>query len=128
MKKLSLFIISVLIGIAAVARPPQLEIEKLFDGSYNTDKTVSIHISKSKDKFFRGFTVHGNPKLVKKISDMFKKDSKNAEKTQEIIDKGILSYSSLEIKNNGCTIIVGLSYSIDDGCYLFIKGSPEAFE
>lgn len=127
MKKFVLILISVFVGLAAVAKSPDLAVEKLFDGSYNSDKSVSIHISKSKDKYFRGFTVSNNPKLVRKVTALFKKDTERAEKSHDIIQDGGVCYSSMEIVNNGLVIQIGISYSPENSCYLFITGPDKAF-
>lgn len=128
MKKLALILVCILTCATVMAKPPHLEVEKLFDGSYNTDKSVSIHISKSRDKYFRGFTVDNNSKLVKKVTALFKKDVERAEKSHDIIANGGTSYSSMEILNNGLVIQIGISYSSDNTCYLFITGPEEAFK
>ncbi|MDE7108843.1 MAG: hypothetical protein K2O49_02590 [Muribaculaceae bacterium] len=128
MKRYLIIIISLLAGMAAMAKPPHLNVEKLFDGSYNSDNTVSIHISKSKEKYFRGFTVTHNAALVKKVTSLFKKDVERAESSQDIIQNGGVAYSSMTINNNGHEINIGLSYSPGDVCYLFITGPVEAFK
>ena len=129
MKRYIILILSFFISsVIAMAKAPNLNVEKLFDGSYNSDKSVSIHISKSKKKYFRGFTVNNNAKLVDKVTDLFKKDAENAETSQDFIENGRPSYSSITILNNDCKIEVGLSYSGGDGCYLFISGPNEAFK
>ncbi len=128
MKRYLLIIICILGGLTAMAKPPHLNVEKLFDGSYNSDHTVYIHISKSKAKYFRGFTVTHNAALVKKVTDLFKKDVERAETSQEIIQNGGVAYTSMTIKNNGHEINIGLSYSPGDVCYLFISGPNEAFK
>lgn len=128
MKRYLIIIISLLAGMAAMAKPPHLNVEKLFDGSYNSDNTVSIHISKSKEKYFRGFTVTHNAALVKKVTSLFKKDVERAETSQDIIQNGGVAYSSMTINNNGHEINIGLSYSPGDDCYLFITGPVEAFK
>lgn len=128
MKRYIILIISLVISIVAMAKPPHLNVEKLFDGSYNSDKSVSIHISKSKKKYFRGFTVNNNAKLVDKVTDLFKKDAENAEASQDFIENGKPCYSSITVYNNECKIEIGLSYSGDSGCYLFISGPNEAFK
>ncbi len=126
-RSLSLFICAC-ISLIALAKAPSLNIEKLFDGSYNSDKSVSILISKSKGKYFRSFTVTDNPSLVKKVTSLYRKDIATAEEFQDIISNGHLSYSSMSITNNGQTIQIGISYTSDKTCYLFITGSPEAFK
>ncbi len=126
-RSLSLFICAC-ISLIALAKAPSLNIEKLFDGSYNSDKSVSIQISKSKGKYFRSITVTDNPSLVKKVTSLYRKDIATAEEFQDIISNGHLSYSSMSITNNGQTIQIGISYTSDKTCYLFITGSPEAFK
>lgn len=128
MKRYIIILFSLICGLVAMAASPNLNVEKLFDGSYNSDKTVSIHISKSKDKYFRGFTVTNNAKLVKKVTTLFKKDTEKAEKSQDIIDKGRMSYSSMTVINNNREINIGISYQPDNSCYLFISGPNEAFK
>ncbi|MDE5878152.1 MAG: hypothetical protein K2H47_11745 [Muribaculaceae bacterium] len=128
MKRYIILILSFFISVIAMAKAPNLNVEKLFDGSYNSDKSVSIHISKSKKKYFRGFTVNNNAKLVDKVADLFKKDAENAETAQDFIENGRPSYSCITIINNECKIEIGLSYSGDGGCYLFISGPNDAFK
>ncbi|MDE5806904.1 MAG: DUF5024 domain-containing protein [Muribaculaceae bacterium] len=128
MKRYLITIISLFVGLVAMAAPPNLNVEKLFDGSYNSDKTVSIHITKSKDKYFRGFTVTNNAALVKKVTSLFKMDEERAETSQELVEKGGVVYSGMTIKNNNHEIKIGVSYSPGNVCYLFISGPNEAFK
>jgi hypothetical protein len=127
MKRILIVLASVVIGLVAFAKPPQLNVEKIFDGSYNYDKSVSLHISRENGKYFRGCTVRNNAALVKKITALFGKDLKRAVKSQEIINNGP-SYSSMTITNNNLEIYIGLSYEPDNGCYLFINGPLDAFK
>ncbi|MDE6410387.1 MAG: DUF5024 domain-containing protein [Muribaculaceae bacterium] len=128
MKRYIIIIVCLCISILAMAKPPQLNVEKLFDGSYNSDKSVQIHISKNKDKYYRGFTVNNNAALVKKVTQLFKKDTDRAETSQDIIKDGGPSYSYMVIKNNNHDINIGIQYYSNSSCYLFINGSSEAFK
>lgn len=128
MRRFLIMLFSTICCLVAMATPPHLNVEKLFDGSYNSDKTVSIHISKSQDKYFRGFTVTNNAALVKKVTSLFKKDVAKAKSSHDFIEKGGVSYSSMTIINNNCDIYVGISYQPDNSCYLFINGPNEAFK
>ena len=128
MKRYILLLISFCISIFSMAKPPHLNVEKLFDGSYNSDKSVQIHISKTKEKYYRGFTVNNNASLVKKVTDLFKKDAAIADKSQDIIKDGGLNYSSMLIRNNNCDINIGISYTGNNNCYLFITGPADAFK
>ena len=111
-----------------MATPPNLNVEKLFNGSYNSNKSVSIQISRSKNKYFRGITVNNNAKLVEEITALFRKDLEKAEESQDIIENGGVSYSSMTVLNNNLGITIGISYSPNNSCYLFITGPNEAFK
>lgn len=128
MKRLLIILIGMIFGLTAMAKPPHLNVEKLFDGSYNSDKTVSIHISRTPEKYFRGFTVTNNASLVKKVTGIFRKDVPKAKKSQDIIENGGVSYSSMTVVNNNREINIGISYQPDNSCYLFISGPDEAFK
>lgn len=128
MKRL-LIILSVifLTSLAAVAKPPHLNVEKLFDGSYNTNKSVSLIVSKKDGKYFRGCSVENNPAMVKKIAGLFEKDLDRAAKSQDIISNGS-KFSSMTVINNNLEIHIGLSYDTANGCFLFIDGPVGAFK
>lgn len=133
MKRYIIIMIAMLAGLVAMAKPPHLNVEKLFDGSYNSNKNVSINISKKNGEYYRGFSVKDNAALVKKVTELFKKDADQADEAQDIIEGGGITYSSMQIKNNNQKIYIGISYSPghypgSDDCYLFIKGRVEAFK
>lgn len=128
MKKIVLAILVFFIScLCAMAKPPQLNVERIFDGSYNSNKSVSINISKSKGQFFRSCYVTANPSLVKTILKLFEKDLPRASESHDIISDGE-KYSTMTIINNGLEICIGLGTEPNHGCYLFIKGPIEAFK
>lgn len=127
MKRILFIALCMVMSLAAMAKAPNLNVEKLFDGSYNSNKSVSLHFSKSQGKYFRGFTVRSNAALVKKVETLFKKDCKKAASSQDFINAG-QKYSSMKVVNNGQEINIGLSYEGSDDCYLFITGPTSAFE
>lgn len=127
MKKYLLILVFSLTWLSGFAKSPNLHVEKMFDGTYNSDPTVYINISKSQDNYFRGFTVTNNSKLVKIISQLFEQDLPKAIRTQDIFSNGS-HFSSMTIQNNGEEIYLGLSYDQNNGCYLFIKGPVSAFK
>lgn len=127
MKKLILILFVALASLTASAKAPVLHVEKMFDGSYNSDPDVTIIITRSQDQLFRGCTVNNNEALVKKITQLFDQDLKNATTSKEIYSSGS-RFRSMTIINDGYEIYVGLSYNTDNGCYLFIKAEPEAFK
>jgi len=127
MKKFIITIILALFSLAAFAKAPNLNVEKLFDGSYNSNPSVSIFISKAPEKYFRGCTVSENHDIVKKIVKLYEKDLKRAQRSQDLASNGS-KFSSMTIINNGQEIYIGLSMEQNNGCYLFISGPLEAFK
>lgn len=114
-------------AVAAFAKAPNLNVEKIFDGSYNSNPSVSVFTSKAPEKYHRGCTVTNNPAIVKKIVSLYEKDLKRAERSQDFSQQGS-KYSSMTIINNGKEIYIGLSMDQNNGCYLFITGPMEAFK
>jgi len=127
MKKHILIIILSLVSLSALAKAPDLHVEKMFDGSYNTNQSVSLIVSRTPEKYFRGCTVTNNSGIVKKVTQLFDKDLPKATRSQDLTDNGT-RFRSMIILNNGEKIYVGLSYDESNGCYLFINGPLEAFK
>ncbi len=127
MKKYILIIVFSLVSLCAFAKSPNLHVEQMFNGSYNTNKSVSINISKSEDKYFRGCTVTDNKSLLDKVSQLFEKDLPQAVRSQDLISNGT-RFRSMVILNNEEEIYIGLSYDDNDGCNLFINGPRKAFK
>ena len=129
MKRYILVFISLFISLAAMAKPLKLNLDKLFDGSFNSNKNVTIQISKSKDNYFRAFSVlDGNPALVKKVTELYRKDEKNADSSQDFIGDGRVTFIRMQIVNNDQPVDIGLSFTPNNGCYLYIKGPAAAFK
>lgn len=127
MKKYILIIILSLVSLSTFAKAPNLHVEQMFNGSYNTNPSVSINMSKSPEKYFRGCTVTNNKSILNKVEKLFEKDLPRATRQQDIISNGT-RYQSMVIINNGEEIYVGLSYDANNGCYLFISGLLKAFK
>lgn len=127
MKKYILIIILSMVSLAAFAKAPKLHVEQMFNGSYNTNPSVSIIISKSEDKYFRGCIVTQSKEIVDKISQLFEKDLAKASSSQDLINNGS-RFRTMIIKNNDEEIYIGLSYDPDNSCYLFISGPLNAFK
>lgn len=127
MKKYLLIIILTIISLSVSAIEPNLNVEQMFNGSYNTNTSVSINVSKNQDRFFRGCTVTQDRRLLNIISQLFENDLPRASRSQDIISNGT-RYRSMIILNNGEEIYVGLGYDANDGCYLFINGPLNAFK
>ena len=127
MKKYILIIILSLVSLTAFAKAPNLHVEQMFNGSYNTNPSISINMSKSPEKYFRGCTVTNNKSILNKVEKLFEKDLPRATRQQDIISNGT-RFQSMVIINNGEEIYVGLSYDANNGCYLFISGPLKAFK
>ena len=127
MKKYILIIMLSMVSLAVSAKAPDLHVEQVFDGSYNTNPSVSLNISKNQEIYFRGCTVTKNKRILDRISQLFEKDLPRASGFQDVISNGT-RYRSMKIINNGEEIYIGLSYDADDGCYLFINGPVKAFK
>lgn len=127
MKKYILIIILLFVSLAASAKAPNLHVEQMFNGSYNTNPSVSLNISKSPEKYFRGCTITNNKNLLNKIAQLFEKDLPRAARSQDLISNGT-RFRSITIMNNDEEIYVGLSYDANNGCYLFISGPLKAFK
>ena len=127
MKKYILIIIISLVSLSAFAKAPNLYVEQMFNGSYNTNPSISINMSKSPEKYFRGCTVTNNKSILNKVEKLFEKDLPRATRQQDIISNGT-RFQSMVIINNGEEIYVGLSYDANNGCYLFISGPLKAFK
>ena len=74
MKRLTIIILCLVTAIAVFAKPPKLNVEKLFDGRFNSSKSVTISIYKSNGNYYRGITVTNNPGIIKKIADAIERD------------------------------------------------------
>ena len=69
----------VIVTITVYAKPPRLNVERLFDGRYNNNKNVTISIYKTNGNYYRGITIKNNPKIIHAIAEAIEKDS--AQKT-----------------------------------------------
>ncbi len=127
MKKYIFILLFSLISFTAFSEAPELNVEQMFNGSYNSNQSVSLNFSRTPTKYFRGCTVTNNESLVNTVTRLFESDLPRANYSQDIINSGS-KFRSMVIINNDEEIYIGLSYEGDKGCYLFISGSPEAFK
>lgn len=127
MKRLVLIILSMATVIAVFANPPKLNVEILFDGRFNNDKSVTISIYKNNGNYYRGITVKNNPDIIKKIADAIVKDAPRASDYSDYQGEDG-QYTSLQIINNGETIYIGLQRDRHGGGFFFIQGKEKAFK
>ena len=113
-------------AIAVFAKSPKLNVENLFDGRLNNNKSVTISIYKNNGNFYRGITVKNNPDIIKKIADAIEKDAPMAsDYSNHQGNDG--QYTSLQIISNGETIYIGLQRDLHGGGFFFIQGKEKAF-
>ena len=127
MRRLIIIIMCFVTALAVYANPPKLNVESLFDGRYNGDKSVTISIYKNNGNYYRGLTVKSNPGIVKKIADAISKDAPRAKEYSDY-NGADGQYTSLQIVNNGELIYIGLQRDKHGGAFFFIQGKEKAFK
>lgn len=127
MRHLIIIIMCFVTAFAVYANPPKLNVESLFDGRYNGDKSVTISIYKNNGNYYRGLTVKNNPGIVKKIADALSKDAPRAKEYSDY-NGADGQYTSLQIVNNGELIYIGLQRDKHGGAFFFIQGKEKAFK
>ena len=127
MRHLIIIIMCFVTALAVYANPPKLNVESLFDGRYNGDKSITISIYKNNGNYYRGLTVKNNPGIVKKIADALSKDAPRAKEYSDY-NGADGQYTSLQIVNNGELIYIGLQRDKHGGAFFFIQGKEKAFK
>lgn len=127
MKRLIIIITCIVTAIVVYATPPKLNVESLFDGRYNDNKSVTISIYKNNGNYYRGLTVKNNPGIIKKIAEAISKDLPRAKEYSDYSGTDG-QYTSLQIVNNGETIYIGLQRDRHGGAFFFIQGKEKAFK
>lgn len=121
-----ILLILFLTSITVIAKPPHLNVEKLFDGRYNADRSVKTSISRADGTYYRSLHVTANPNIVNTIDNALRSDSSRASKFFEQEGEGG-KYTSIRIINNGETIYIGLQ-QYNGSAFFFIKGKEKAFK
>ena len=127
MKRILILLLCIVSTITIYANPPKLNVEKLFDGRYNNNKSVIISIYKSNGNYYRGLTVKNNPEIIKQIAEAIAKDQPRAKDFSDYQGNDG-QYTSLQIVNNGETIYIGLQRDKSGGGFFFIQGKEKAFQ
>ncbi len=126
MKRLIIFLTLTISSLTAMAIPPHLAVEQLFDGRYNKEKSVRTSISKADGNYYRSLHITNNPGVVEVIEAALRKDGPRASKSFEQEGQGG-RYTSLKIISNGETIDIGLQ-QYNGSAFFFIKGKEKAFK
>ncbi len=127
MKRLFILLLYIVSAVSIYANPPKLNVENLFDGRYNNNKSVTISIYKSNGNYYRGLTVKNNPEIIKQIAEAIAKDQPRAKDFSDYQGNDG-QYISLQIVNNGETIYIGLQRDKSGGGFFFIQGKEKAFQ
>ena len=127
MKRIFILLLCIVSTITIYANPPKLNVENLFDGRYNNNKSVTISIYKSNGNYYRGLTVKNNPEIIKQIAEAIAKDQPRAKDFSDYQGNDG-QYTSLQIVNNGETIYIGLQRDKSGGGFFFIQGKEKAFQ
>ena len=127
MKRFAIIILCLTTAIAVFAKPPKLNVEKLFDGRFNSSKSVTISIYKNNGNYYRGMTVENNLDIIKKIASAIEKDAPRASNYCDHKNNDG-QYTSLQIVNNGEVIYIGLQRDRHGGGFFFIQGKEKAFK
>lgn len=127
MKRLFILLLYIVSAVSIYANPPKLNVENLFDGRYNNNKSVTISFYKSNGNYYRGLTVKNNPEIIKQIAEAIAKDQPRAKDFSDYQGNDG-QYTSLQIVNNGETIYIGLQRDKSGGGFFFIQGKEKAFQ
>ena len=127
MKRLLILLLCIVSAVSIYANPPKLNVENLFDGRYNNNKSVTISIYKNNGNYYRGLTVKNNPEIIKQIAEAIAKDQPRAKDFSDYQGNDG-QYTSLQIVNNGETIYIGLQRDKSGGGFFFIQGKEKAFQ
>ena len=118
MKRILILLLCIVSTITIYANPPKLNVEKLFDGRYNNNKSVTISIYKSNGNYYRGLTIKDNPEIIKSIAEAIEKDAPRGSDYSDYQGNDE-QYTSLKIVNNGEAIYIGLQRDKSGGGFFF---------
>ncbi len=127
MKRLLILLLCIVSAVSIYANPPKLNVENLFDGRYNNNKSVTISIYKNNGNYYRGLTIKNNPEIIKQIAEAIAKDQPRAKDFSDYQGEDG-QYTSLQIENNGEIIYIGLQRDKAGGGFFFIQGKEKAFK
>ena len=127
MKRLLILLLCIVSAVSIYANPPKLNVENLFDGRYNNNKSVTISIYKNNGNYYHGLTVKNNHEIIKQIAEAIAKDQPRAKDFSDYQGEDG-QYTSLQIENNGEIIYIGLQRDKEGGGFFFIQGKEKAFK
>ena len=127
MKRFVIILIAFVAALTAIAASPNLKVESLFDGRYNSNNKVETTIMKRGGQYYRGFDIDNDTKVIKQIRSAMDEDKSQATDYTYFTDNDG-TYTSMKFLNNGETIFVGLQINKDGTALFFINGKEKAFK
>ena len=127
MKRFALLLICFVAALYAMATPPNLAVETLFDGRYNNNKNVEYTIIKRADRYSMVMNCKNDPHVLQEVTNAVNADLEKSEDYTSIQNKDG-NYIRMKIKNNGTEISVGMKTEENGDCFLYIRGPKKAFE
>lgn len=127
MKKILTIIILFIGVLKTFASPPNLVVEKLFDGRYNRNPNVETTIFINNGIYYRGFTIKGDAKVISEIRAAMDKDlERSIQYTFHTDTEG--SYISMQFINNEEKINSGLQIESPGNGFFYIQAKETAFK
>lgn len=127
MKRYLILVLLTISALTALAAPPHLACEAIFERDDLRRPGVDLCIKKEPNNYYRGIIVKKDPKLLAEVKKLVEKDRKLASVVAEKNPEkggGIV----LNIPNNGQIINVGLSWKDNGDFGFFIQSVLSAFE
>lgn len=120
MKKCLLFLIVMVMDFVAMAAPPKLASEKIFENLDLYDTSLSVTIVERKDQIARSLSFKNKPELLEKIKKALTVDKSLAVSKSLVSNNGEIS-ESIVIVNDDEEIKIGLTCSRSKEVYFFMK-------
>lgn len=122
MKKYLLFLIVMVIDFTAMAAPPKLASEKIFDNLDLYDTSLYVTIVERKDQTTRTLSFKNKPDLLEKIKKALAVDKSLAATKSLVSQNGDIS-ESIVILNDDEEIKIGMTCSKSKEVYFFMQSN-----
>lgn len=127
MKRFAIILIWVVAALSAMATPPNLAVETIFNENYTDNKNVEYINIQNSNRYYRCLTVKNDNEILKKIRLAIEKDRPMASEYTSFQNKDG-SFTQMKFINNKETIKVGLTVEPNGDFFFFIKGPEKAFK
>ena len=120
MKRFFIALIAAILSIGAFAGELGLNLEKFFDGRFDSNPKVELSKIKRNGEINYYLDFNNDPQIIKEVMDALHKDMKGEEFDTEIITKSETYYKTTIVRN-GYTIDIGLQIPKKGRCNLYIR-------